>query len=197
MRWVVVDGIDGSGKSTIAHWMVEYYEARGLRAHLFVHPSERLVGRISRGALRSQGTLMHTIATLFFVGDVLASVSKKRSFNAPQDRVIFVRYLLGAAYLPEGLMGTGYHFFKRIIDLPRARLLVDVRPDIALSRIEGRDHQREMFENLQGLEETRRKVLILAKDDWEVLDNSGDAARTRTELIALLDRWESQDVPGT
>jgi dTMP kinase len=195
MRWSVVDGIDGSGKSTVAHWMVDYYQARGLKAHLFVHPSDRSLGRISKGALRSRGRLMHSIATLFFIADVLVSVKRMRSFKGAEDRVIFVRYLLGAAYLPESLMVTGYEFFKRIIDLPSTRLLVDVSPEMALARIEGRDHQREMFENLEGLEETRRKVLVLAQDDWAVIDNSGDADHTRRELIALLEVWEAQDAP--
>ena len=191
MRWIVVDGIDGSGKSTVAHWMADRYKEEGFTVHLFVHPSERLLGRISKAALQSKGSLMHAIATMFFIGDVLVSIRRKRELKGPKDRVIFVRYLMGAAYLPEGLMGTGYELFKRIIDIPPARMLVDVLPEVALTRIEQRDHEREMFENIEGLTESRRKTLILAKDGWLVLDNSGPAEATRVELKVIMDRWES------
>ncbi len=191
MRWIVVDGIDGSGKSTVAHWMADRYKEEGFTVHLFVHPSERWLGRISKTALQSKGSLMHAIATMFFIGDVLVSIRRKRELKGPMDRVIFVRYLMGAAYLPEGLMGTGYELFKRIIDIPPARMLVDVLPEVALTRIEQRDHEREMFENIEGLTESRRKTLILAKDGWLVLDNSGPAEATRVELKVIMDRWES------
>ena len=191
MRWIVVDGIDGSGKSTVAHWMADRYTEAGYTVHLFVHPSERLLGRVSKAALQSKGNLMHAIATLFFIGDVLVSIRRKRKLVGDRDRVIFVRYLMGAAYLPEGLMSFGYELFKRIIDLPPARMLVDVLPEVALARIEARDHEREMFENLEGLRKSRVKTLVLAKDGWLVLDNSGPAEATRAELKAIMERWES------
>lgn len=191
MRWIVVDGIDGSGKSTVAHWMADRYAEDGYTVHLFVHPSERLLGRVSKAALQSKGSLMHAIATLFFIGDVLVSIRRKRRIVGEKDRVIFVRYLMGAAYLPEGLMSIGYELFKRIIDLPPSRMLVDVLPEVALARIETRDHEREMFENLEGLRNSRMKTLVLAKDGWLVLDNSGPAEATRAELKAIMERWES------
>ena len=191
MRWIVVDGIDGSGKSTVAHWMADRYTEEGYTVHLFVHPSEGLLGRVSKAALQSKGSLMHAIATLFFIGDVLVSIRRKRKLVGDRDRVIFVRYLMGAAYLPEGLISFGYELFKRIIDLPPARMLVDVLPEVALARIEARDHEREMFENLEGLRKSRMKTLVLAKDGWLVLDNSGPAETTRAELKAIMERWES------
>ncbi len=78
MRWIVVDGIDGSGKSTVAHWMADRYKEEGFTVHLFVHPSEGLLGRISKAALQSKGSLMHAIATMFFIADVLVSIRRKR-----------------------------------------------------------------------------------------------------------------------
>jgi dTMP kinase len=191
MRWIIVDGIDGSGKSTVAHWMADRYTEEGFTVHLFVHPSERFLGRISKAALQSKGSIMHAIATMFFIADVLVSIRRKRKMVGPKDRVIFVRYLMGAAYLPECLMGIGYELFKRIIDLPSARMLVDVLPEVALARIEQRDHEREMFENIEGLRESRRKTLVLAEDGWSVLDNSGTVEATKMELKVIMDRWES------
>ncbi|HVO77369.1 MAG TPA: thymidylate kinase [Methanomassiliicoccales archaeon] len=191
MRWIVVDGIDGSGKSTVAAWISSHYESSGERVHVRVHPSAALSGRIARKGLLGRGPVMRTVATLFFILDVLISVSWLRRNSRSWDTVIFVRYLMATAYLPENLMRTGYGFFAKLLPVPRRLLLVDVEASSALERIRARGGSEEMFEDLTSLEKARRKVRALAGPEWAVLENEGDPEAVRGRALAILSDWDA------
>jgi len=190
MELIVVDGIDGSGKSTVAEWIAAHYRSRGDKVLIRTHPSDSLYGRLSRRSLTSQGKLMHTVATVFFILDVLNSLRRLRAWR-DQDKVIFVRYVMATAYLPRSLYVPGYEFFCKVLPIPGKLLLVDVTPECALRRIEEREHEREMFENLECLEKVRRKVLDLAARGWKVLNNCGSIEDTRAQLTEVLSEWDA------
>ena len=126
-RWIVVDGLDGSGKNTVASWIREHYEDQGGRVVVRVHPSERWAGRMARKALQSKGLLMYLISTMFFVLDVLLSVTRLRRDLRENDVVIFVRYMMATAYLPRRYARAGYHLFSKVLPVPR-RLLLSTSP---------------------------------------------------------------------
>lgn len=185
-----MDGIDGSGKSTIANMMKDRYEEEGDDVYLVAHPSERLLGKISRRALRGRGRVLKLVATIFYILDVLNSVRLLKAIRKRYQTVIFVRYLMGAAYLPEELAPKGYRFFKNLLPLPSRLLLVDIDPEVALRRIAERDDHLEMFEDLDNLVKIRRKVLLLAGNDWDVIDNSGSEEESRKEVMKVLNHWD-------
>ncbi|MDW5562658.1 MAG: thymidylate kinase [Methanomassiliicoccus sp.] len=188
-RWIVVDGLDGSGKSTVARWIKEHYEARGDRVYVQVHPSDRRAGRMSRRALQERGPIMFVISTAFYVLDVLISVAKIRTEYEKYDDLVFVRYLMGTAYLPKRFARQGYDVFAKVLPVPERLLLVDIDPEKALHRIAQRDDREEMFENLPALNKGREKILMLS-EGWRVLNNNGDEASTRQLLNEQLESWD-------
>ena len=190
MELIVVDGIDGSGKSTVAEWMAEHYRSQGQKVLVRAHPSDSFCGRLSRRSLTSEGKLMRTVATVFFVLDVLNSLRRLRGWK-DHDKVIFVRYIMATAYLPTSLYRQGYDLFCRVLPIPEKLLVVDVTPECALRRIEEREHEREMFENLRSLEKVRNKVLDLSTRGWKVLNNCGSVDDTRAQLDAVLSDWDA------
>jgi dTMP kinase len=193
----VVDGLDGSGKSTVARWIKEHYEARGDTVYVQAHPSDRRAGRISRRALQDRGPIMFLTSIAFYVIDVLISVSKIRSEFRKYDDVVFVRYLMGTAYLPKRLARQGYDVFAKVLPVPDRLLLVDIDPEKALCRIACRDDREEMFENLPSLNKCREKLLMLS-DGWSVLDNNSDETVTRRRLEEQLEAWDRKlGVPGS
>jgi len=190
MELIVVDGIDGSGKSTVASWIADHYASRGEKVLVRSHPSDSLLGRLSRRSLVSRGKMMRTVATIFFILDVLDSLRRLRRWRS-YDKVVFVRYVMATAYLPAGLHRQGYEFFCKVLPIPPRLLLVDTTPECALRRIEEREHEREMFENIRSLRKVRGKVLELARHGWKVLDNSGPVEGTRAQLDEVLSFWDS------
>lgn len=192
MRWIVVDGIDGSGKSTHASWTRTHYEERGEKVLVRIHPSPTWIGRRARRALEGHGKLMQLLATLFFILDVLDSVRRLRKESEQYDTIVFVRYLMATAYLPEKYAPTGYDFFAKILPKPRRLLLVDVDPEVAHSRIRERQHVMEMFEDMESLHKVRKKVLLLAhRGGWRIIDNSVSEVEAKATLISCLEEWDA------
>lgn len=190
MRWIVVDGIDGSGKSTYAGLIQEYYEDRGEKVMVHVHPSSGLPGRISRKALESSGTAMHAVAALFFMVDIIRSLAILKKEAGEYDTVIFVRYVLAAAYLPDRLTRPGYRFLSKLLPLPERLVIIDVDPSVANERISSRDQKKEMFEDPENLRRAREKLLSLASTDWKIIDNSLPMEKGKDSLYKILERWD-------
>lgn len=185
-RLVVVDGLDGCGKDTHARRMKALLEADGQHVTIVSHPSGSRFGRLSKKALEGRGHVSRAMATAFYTIDVLGSVAR---FNRAEDGTfIFVRYLLGTAYLPRMLAPLGYTLFRNLLPFPDLAVFIDIEPAIALQRIERRDHKREMFETKDKLESVRAVAKALTADEWVVIDNSedGDAPFERVSEVLVV-----------
>ena len=183
-RLIAFDGLDGCGKDTHAERTKHLMEADGHRVVVISHPSGRMFGRLSKKALQGSGHVPRALATIFYTMDVLGSVSRYNGMR--EGTVIFVRYLLGTAYLPKRLAPAGYRIFRNLLPFPNLAIFIDVDPAVALSRIELRDHRREMFETREKLESVRRIAKNLTADEWVTIDNSEDGEVPFTELARVL-----------
>jgi dTMP kinase len=192
MRWIVIDGIDGSGKSTYARWVKEHYESLGETVLVRIHPSERFLGSLTRRTLQGKGRVLHLLSSIFFIGDVLSSLRYLRKDGQRYGTVIYIRYLMATAYLPERYIQLGYDFFAKFLPVPKRLLLVDIDPLVAMKRIEKRNEAKEMFEDLESLRKTRAKVLRLAGNGWTVIENNVDVNEMPPRLINIIEDWDAR-----
>jgi dTMP kinase len=183
-RFIVVDGLDGCGKDTHARRIASLIESRGEKVTIISHPSNRRFGRISKKSLEGSGKTARFIATVFYIADVLVSV---RMLRRQEGTVIFVRYLIGAAYLPKSLAPSGYKVFRNLLPFPDLAFYIDIDPATALRRIEERDHKREMFETEEKLKAVREIARSLLSDEWTVIDNSSDGEAPFKEVERILE----------
>lgn len=183
LRFIVVDGLDGCGKDTHARRIASLLESKGEKVTIVSHPSDRRFGRISKKSLESSGKLARFWATVFYVLDVLVSVGKLRKQDGT---VIFVRYLMGAAYLPKSLAPSGYKVFRNLLPFPDIAFFIDIAPRTAIQRIEARDHTREMFETEEKLVAVREVATSILSGDWVVVDNNRDGEEPFREVEAVL-----------
>ena len=186
----MVDGIDGSGKSTYAALIEKYYRDRGEKVAVHIHPSSGTWGRISRRALESRGGAMHVVASVFFMADLLRSLSMMKRESGEYDTVIFVRYIMATAYLPDPLAPLGYGFISKLLPVPKRLVLIDIDPAVASERISSRSQKKEMFEDTANLRRARDKLRTLASGEWKIIDNSLPMEKGRASLFALLDYWD-------
>ncbi len=183
LKFIVVDGLDGCGKDTHASRIASLLESKGEAVAIISHPSGRRFGRISKASLQGSGKVARLLATVFYIADVLVSV---RQLKKREGTVIFVRYLIGAAYLPKSLAPYGYKVFRNLLPFPDLALDIDIEPRVALRRIEQRDHKREMFETEEKLEEVRSVAKSLLSDEWVVVDNSVDGEEPFRKVEEIL-----------
>jgi len=182
ITFVVIDGLDASGKTTQAYCLTRFLESQGKTFCLRIHPSgDTFFGASAKHFLQAKGTSAHFTSALFYMFDVLYSILKYSWRD--YDYIIFVRYLLGTAYLPSPMDKVAYYFFATIVPKPEKIFFIDIKPEIAYERISKRaDKALEMFEKPEALQKIRRKGLELASlGKWLIID--GEKPANDVELI--------------
>jgi len=186
--FIVIDGLDGSGKSTQAMLLCRKLSQLGRSYIIRVHPSEdNFFGGLSKGYLLVEGAKGRIAASLFYMLDVIRSIILYRGVRA--EYVIFVRYLMGTAYLPSPIHRFAYLFFYFLVPTSDYMFFIDVRPEEAFKRIEKRSKdQREIFESLEKLSSVREKAMELtSKGGWRILDGGTNRQVLYNMIIGALD----------
>lgn len=170
--FIVIDGLDASGKSTQALRLYYFLRDQGKTVFLRSHPSDdNFFGVKAKRSLYARGKGAHFAASLFYMLDVIRSVllySWRR-----YDYMIFVRYLMGTAYLPSPLHRFAYHLFASIVPTSDFMFFLDTSPEEAYRRIQEMRDRREMFESMEELKRTRCKALSLAlMGNWIIVNGN-------------------------
>ena len=184
MRFIIIDGLDGSGKDTQASLIYQKYREKGEIVILRSHPSsDNLYGINAKKALLGNGKVNKFKASFYYALDVIRSV---RIYYGKGDTVIFVRYLMGVAYLPFPLAKIFYKFFETILPTSDYMFFLDLDPQEALKRLQARKDE-EMFENFQDLVKVREKVLKLAHE-WHLINATGSIEDVNRQINSILDK---------
>jgi dTMP kinase len=188
LRFVVIDGLDASGKTTQAHRLSAFLQKKRKTTCLRVHPSDdNLFGAWARRFLQAKGKSAHFASALFYMLDVIHSILQY-SWQE-YDYVIFVRYLMGTAYLPSPTDKIAYHFFAAIVPKPWKMFFIDVKPEMAYDRIVRRkDDSLEMFEKPEALRKVRMKGLELASlGRWLIIDGGRSLEEVELSMLSCLE----------
>jgi dTMP kinase len=180
--FIVIDGLDASGKSTQARELYEFIRDQGKTVLLRFHPSgDNVFGAKAKQFLYSNGKSAHFAAALFYMIDVIRSIllySWRR-----YEYIIFVRYLMGTAYLPPPLCRIAYDFFVAVVPTSEYMFFLDVSPTVAERRLRENREKLEMFENISELERTRLKALLLASaGKWTIINANESIGRVQEVL---------------
>lgn len=144
MKFIVIDGIDGSGKDTQAKLIYnEFLKKESKKVSdetkktkkivLRSHPNDdNVLGRVSHVALLKKGKINILIAATFYFLDVIRSLI---IYYPRTDVLIFSRYLLAIIYLPNTVLIPFYKFFSFILPNTPDMFFLKVSPDEALSRV--------------------------------------------------------------
>ena len=186
MKLVIIEGLDGCGKSTQANLMLQSIRKVNKTACLRVHPeTDNWFGLRARRYLYCEGKSAHFASALFYMVDVIRSILLYSWRRA--DYVIFVRYLMGTAYLPSPLDTIAYNFFASVVPKSNNMFFLDVYPEEAASRIAKNRRQTEMFETLSDLRKIRAKALALTRfNKWIIIDSNKSIAKTAAEINSRL-----------
>lgn len=171
-RFIVFEGIDGSGKTTQAHMLAEYLEKNGRRAALTAEPTALPTGLALREALGGKVKRTECQMAVMFVDDRIAhNVHPTEGIGALLDNgidVICDRYYYSTlAYQGQS---TDYAWVKSMnLNCPEIRkpdlcIYIDLLPSQSLERISrGRDSV-EIYENLDTLTKVREQFLSVISD---------------------------------
>ena len=131
--------------------------------------------------LYSRGKSAHFAAAAFYLLDVIRSILLYTWQK--YDYLIFVRYLMGTAYLPAPLHNIAYRFFALLVPKPQVMFFLDLPAHEAYSRIVGARKNHEIFESIAELKKVRTKGLFLALvGNWIIIRANMSTAEVGIEI---------------
>lgn len=175
---IVIEGIDGSGKSTLCARLEDVLSAEGRDVVLTAEPTRGKVGGLIRsGAF--EGVSQSTEA-LLFTADRNDHTETMRRLASEGKAVICDRYFASTvAYQSSGLDGGDVDrgwllsLCSRFVGVPDLTLLLDADPAVTMGRVRSRGEDVSKFEEVRFLRRVREEYLRLAKEfGFKVIDAS-------------------------
>jgi len=190
---VVLEGIDGCGKSSVAKRLVA---ALGGRAILTQEPTDSWIGRAVRRGDR--GKVSPYTDALLFMADRARHTEQMREWISKGKLVVCDRYYHSTvayqtAYLKDFFDGDPFKWLLesnlRISIRPDLTVLLVIPPEVGLGRIRGRK-ELSRFERLEFLKQVHRNYLRLARLDESIVKVDADRPldTVAADVLALVRR---------
>ena len=189
-RFLVLEGMDGTGTTTIAHLVSERLRARDLRVCLTSEPTDGPLGRLLRSHLTGGLNLDPFTTALVFSGDRADHLA--RTIRPALDRgewVVCDRYLLSTlAYQGaegvsrEAILGASSGF-----EVPDLTVVLEVSDDVREERMSGR-RQRERYEDpafMDALRASYTESIALMRGAGHEIDVL-DASESPDEIVGWI-----------
>ena len=193
-KFIVFEGIDGSGKSTQIRMLADALREQGRQVYVTAEPTESVTGGLLRDALA--GVRPRTaceMAALFLIDRVNHNVNPvngiKKMLDSGFDVICDRYYYSTLAYQGSA---TDFEWVRKMnIDCPEIMrpdvcIFLDVSPEVGLSRVQnGSRGFTEIYEKADTLRAVRKKYF----DAFKLLENTDNikiisADRNAAEIAA-------------
>ncbi len=155
-KFIVIEGLDGSGNSTQAQLLFKWLrEDIGIKVAITKEPTDGFIGRQIRAFLKKQYVCSPKTKQILFTADRALHLEEQiipalsRGISEVCDRYILSSLAYGSS---EGLnIDWLYQLNSRFL-IPDITVLLNVRPKVCIKRIdENRNSDREFFEEEEKL----------------------------------------------
>ena len=191
--FIVFEGIDGSGKSSVCRDLHDMLVSKGMKAMLTAEPTKDEIGMLIRSC--AVKNITPETEALLFVADRADHTVKIKEWMAAGNIVLCDRYYASTlAYQAASVGGPGLdmkwlmELNRPVIIEPDVTFLMDVDPKIGMERVKARG-QLSKFESVEYLSEVRKNYLELAKKNkYEVIDANMPLNKTMEKVCAILEK---------
>uniref|UniRef100_A0A7C2FEP1 Probable thymidylate kinase n=1 Tax=Thermosphaera aggregans TaxID=54254 RepID=A0A7C2FEP1_9CREN len=155
--FIVLEGIDGAGKTTLAKMLIDEFKSRGMQAVYTYEPTDSLIVRAVKGEYAPYrdafvDALAFALDRLIHVKSLILPMLEK-GVSVVSDRYFYssVAYqsAMGAPY--EWVMEVNKHAFK-----PDLAIYLDIPPELAITRRKGLSSRFPEFEEVEFLSKVRQ-----------------------------------------
>ena len=186
-RFIVIEGIDGAGKTTQIELLAEKLRGEGRTVCVTAEPTASVSGGLLRDALGGIANRTACEMAALFVLDRIFHNVNPNGINAMLERgidVICDRYYYSSlAY--QGSQ-TDFEWVKNMnlgcpeIRIPDLCIFLDLAPEESLKRISKGRTTTELYEKLDTLESVRKRFydvfeMLKDRDNIKVIDTTGDS----------------------
>ena len=185
--FIVLEGGDGSGKTTQARALYSALRHQGYKVHLTAEPSRSTVGTlIRRRILHGRKTSPEVEALLFAADRFLHLESEILPALADGKTVVCDRYMY-ASFAYQGAQGVDPRWLReinRFAARPNLALYLDVPAEIGMSRIKRR---KSILERLELQRRVRHEYLRLVRaDELTLVDATQPTAKVGENILDLV-----------
>ncbi len=167
-RFIVLEGIDGSGKTTQIEQLAEHLRSLGREVVVTAEPTVSVSGGLLRDALGGlQKRTACEMAALFVLDRIFHNVSRGgigELLDSGYDVICDRYYYSSLAYQGSE---TDFEWVKRMnLDCPEIRrpdlcIFLDIEPEVSLKRIASSRASTEIYEKRELLEKFRGRFLYV------------------------------------
>lgn len=190
-RFIVFEGIDGAGKSTLIKGVSEYFASKGIDATVTAEPSDGPIGTIIRsGTIKD---ISQDAEALMFTADRAYHTLEILEWMNSGKVVLCDRYYASTiAYQAANLNGSEaekkwlMELNRPVIIEPEIVFLLDIDPRESIQRVNDRG-DKSKFEKIEYLEKVRSNYLELARErNFKIIDASRTEEEVLNEVITVI-----------
>jgi len=188
--YIVLEGIDGTGKSTQTKLLQEHLLKEGYQVETVVEPTKSEIGKLIRVQLKNEESTQDTnqqILALLFAADRLTL--KDRILEVKGDKTKFIlsdrSFYSSIAY--QDNPNIDMQWLRKVNDYtpqPDMMILLDLDEDEAIRRCD----ETEVFETKEFLRRTRQKYLkFLEEENTYKIDASQTVEQVHEDICKLIE----------
>ena len=192
-KFIVFEGLDGSGQSTQIALLEEYLRTRKKKVHITTEPTNNIVGGMIRGILTGQWKLSNTGMQLLYAADRAHHLESEILPTLKAGHmVISSRYYFST--LAFGSLKNDIEWLEKINEKfpqPDVTFFMNVSPKECMRRIGDSRSRKELFEK----EKTMEKVFqtyqeIAANKKYNIFTINGDQSKEKVseDIIKIIDK---------
>lgn len=185
-RFIVIEGLDGSGTTTQMKLLVEAFDTMHISCHAAFEPTSSPIGTLVRDVLQKKTVTTPLALAMLFAAD------REDHLNHPLTGII-ERLASGTIVVCDRYKYSSLAYqsvecgFDRVQELnmfpdPRFVFFIDTPIDDCLKRIDIRSNERELFE--------RQEFLAQVRDNYELIFSRLDEKVVFTRIDGTLDRLD-------
>jgi len=196
-KFIVIEGLDGSGKSTHIGLLADFLKSRSVAVHTTAEPTEGYVGRHLREMLANSENKDMCLQSALFLADRLDHVTHPtEGINAYLDRGITVisdRYYYssfayqGTATDIDWVMDMNLNCPK--ILTPDLCIFLDVDPQVCQNRIKAERANLELYErDVEIMNEVRKNFYIVfgrlaSRENISIINANRDVSEISKDIL--------------
>lgn len=202
-KFIVFEGIDGSGKSTQLKMLAESLRKRKIACAETLEPTYGIAGEILHNILAGKKTADPKVTAALFVADRLdhltnaeEGILKKLSDGVTVicDRYYFSSYAYQSVDVPSEWVIEANRLAAEMLR-PDCTIFIDVSPDVAMKRISETRETTELYETKERLAAVREgyiKAFDKMKDEEKIKVFDGD--RPVCEIARDIEKFVTEEL---
>ncbi len=186
--FICIEGLDASGKSTQARWLVRSLCRRGFDAIYTTEPSKGEVGSfIRRYVLQRNRRVPAVVEALLFAVDRVDHVESRIEPALESGKIVVSDRYVYSSLAYQGAAGLDVGWIEQINRMalpPDLVIYIDVQPEVVIKRMRRRRSVMETLENQRRVREVYMQMV--RKGRLALVDGNRPASEVAQNILAVV-----------